>query len=124
VGGDGTVHEVANGLLRQGGAAAAALGVVPIGSGNDFAKLVGVYRHSPVRAVRRLVTSQTVPFDVGRAGAEYFVNSMGVGFGPAVIRNAERDARVVRLRIVLRPRRSRVRRLPSAASRDTSGRIF
>ena len=84
VGGDGTVHEVANGLLRQGGAAA--LGVVPIGSGNDFAKLVGVYRHSPVRAVRRLVTSQTVTFDVGRAGAEYFVNSMGVGFGPAVIR--------------------------------------
>ena len=84
VGGDGTVHEVANGLLRQGGAVA--LGVVPIGSGNDFAKLVGVYRHSPVRAVRRLVTSHTVPFDVGQAGGEYFVNSMGVGFGPAVIR--------------------------------------
>lgn len=84
VGGDGTVHEVANGLLRQGGAAA--LGVVPIGSGNDFAKLVGVFRHSPARAVRRLVTSQTMTFDVGRVGGEYFVNSMGVGFGPAVIR--------------------------------------
>jgi diacylglycerol kinase (ATP) len=84
VGGDGTVHEVANGLLRQG--RAVALGVVPIGSGNDFAKLVGVYRHSPERAVRRLVTAQTVTFDVGRAAGEYFVNSMGVGFGPAVIR--------------------------------------
>jgi diacylglycerol kinase (ATP) len=84
VGGDGTVHEVANGLLRHGGDVA--LGVVPIGSGNDFAKLVGVYRHSPVRAVRRLVTARTVPFDAGRVGDEYFVNSMGIGFGPAVVR--------------------------------------
>jgi diacylglycerol kinase (ATP) len=84
VGGDGTVHEVANGLLRHGGAVT--LGVVPIGSGNDFAKLVGVYRHSPVRAVRRLVTAGTATFDAGRVGDEYFVNSMGFGFGPAVVR--------------------------------------
>ncbi len=84
VGGDGTVHEVANGLLRHGGDVT--LGVVPIGSGNDFAKLVGVYRHSPARAVRRLVTARTVSFDVGRVGDEYFVNSMGFGFGPAVVR--------------------------------------
>ncbi|PYO90238.1 MAG: hypothetical protein DMD66_03290, partial [Gemmatimonadetes bacterium] len=46
VGGDGTVHEVANGLLCSD--ADAALGVVPIGSGNDFAKLVGVYGHDPL----------------------------------------------------------------------------
>ncbi|HET7295700.1 MAG TPA: diacylglycerol kinase family protein [Gemmatimonadales bacterium] len=84
VGGDGTVHEVANGLLGHGGDAA--LGVVPIGSGNDFAKLVGVYRHAPVRAVRRLVTARTATFDAGSVGAEYFVNSMGLGFGPAVVR--------------------------------------
>jgi len=84
VGGDGTVHEVANGLLRHG--SDVTLGVVPIGSGNDFAKLVGVYRHSPVRAVRRLVTARTATFDAGRVGDEYFVNSMGFGFGPAVVR--------------------------------------
>src|SRR6266508_7041233 len=40
VGGDGTVHEVANGLLRT--KTDAALGVVPAGSGNDFAKMVGL----------------------------------------------------------------------------------
>jgi len=84
VGGDGTVHEVANGLLSHG--SDAALGVVPIGTGNDFAKLVGVYRHSPTRAVRRLVTAQTAAFDVGRALGEYFVNSMGFGLGPEVVR--------------------------------------
>src|SRR5256885_17169599 len=58
------------------------LGVVPIGTGNDFAKLVGLYRHSPERAVRRLVTARVVAFDVGRALGEDFGNSIGFGFGP------------------------------------------
>jgi len=84
VGGDGTVHEVANGLLSVG--SEAALGVVPIGSGNDFAKLVGVYRHDPARAVARLVTAAAQRFDAGRVLDEWFVNSMGFGFGPAVVR--------------------------------------
>jgi len=84
VGGDGTVHEVANGLLQGGGAAS--LGVVPIGSGNDFAKLVGLYRHSPVRAVQRLVTARTEEFDAGHVLGEYFVNSVGFGFGAEVVR--------------------------------------
>jgi len=84
VGGDGTVHEVANGLLAAEGQAA--LGVIPIGSGNDFAKLVGVYGHDPVRAVARLVTGSIRRFDVGRVLGEYFVNSVGFGFGPVVVR--------------------------------------
>jgi YegS/Rv2252/BmrU family lipid kinase len=84
VGGDGTVHDVANGMLRH--ATTAALGVVPVGTGNDFAKLLGVYRHNPVRAVKRLVSARVRRFDVGRAGDEYFVNSLGVGFGPEVLR--------------------------------------
>ena len=91
VGGDGTVHEVANGLLRS--ASDAALGVVPFGSGNDFAKLVGVYGHDPRRAVARLVTARSHRFDAGRvesgpgakADAEWFVNSVGFGFAPAVV---------------------------------------
>jgi len=84
VGGDGTVHEVANGLLSA--RSTATLGVVPIGSGNDFAKLLGVYRHDPARAVARLVTAAPRRFDVGRVLDEWFVNSMGFGFGPAVVR--------------------------------------
>jgi diacylglycerol kinase (ATP) len=87
VGGDGTVHEVANGLLRCGGTAT--LGVVPIGTGNDFAKLVGTYRHDPVRAVARLVGAVARRFDVGRVLDEYFVNTMGLGFGPEVVRARE-----------------------------------
>ena len=84
VGGDGTVHDVANGMLRHN--AATTLGVIPVGTGNDFAKLVGMYRHAPVRAVARLVSARAERFDVGRVGDEYFVNSMGFGFGPEVVR--------------------------------------
>src|SRR5207249_4680611 len=62
------------------------LGVVPIGTGNDFAKPVGLYGHAPVRAVQRLVTARPVAFDVGRVFDEYFVNSAGVGFGAEVVR--------------------------------------
>jgi YegS/Rv2252/BmrU family lipid kinase len=84
VGGDGTAHEVANGLLRAD--SEAALGVVPAGSGNDFAKLLGVHGLSPTEAVARLVTAKSRRFDVGRIFDEWFVNSAGFGFGPAVVR--------------------------------------
>ncbi len=83
-GGDGAVHEVANGLLAA--RSDAALGVVPIGSGNDFAKLVGVYRHAVPRAVARLATAAVQRFDAGRVLDEYFVNTLGFGFGAAVVR--------------------------------------
>jgi len=102
VGGDGTVHEVANGLLRSPGGADVALGVVPIGSGNDFAKLVGAYGHSPVRAVRRLVTAQTARFDAGLVCEEYFVNSVGFGFGPEVVRVRNAMPGLSGFRLVLR----------------------
>jgi len=88
VGGDGTVHEVANGLLRTD--AGTALGVVPVGSGNDFAKLLGMYGHDPARAVARIVTAQSRRFDAGRVLGEWFVNSVGFGFGPAVVRARNR----------------------------------
>jgi diacylglycerol kinase (ATP) len=84
VGGDGTVHEVANGLLRHG--ADAAVAIVPVGTGNDFAKLLGLSGCDPARAVRRLTSGQRRRFDVGRVLDEYFVNSMGFGFGAEVVR--------------------------------------
>ncbi len=92
VGGDGTVHDVANGLL--GCAAETALGVVPVGSGNDFAKLVGMYGHDPARVVARLVTARLRRFDAGRVLDEWFVNSVGFGFGPAVVQMRNRMPRL------------------------------
>ena len=85
VGGDGTVHEVANGLIAAD--SGAALGVVPLGSGDDFAKVVGTFRLAPAAAVARIVTAAPRRVDVGRTCGEYFVNSCGFGFGPAVVRS-------------------------------------
>lgn len=79
VGGDGTVHEVANGILNAGGTTSPALGVVPQGTGNDFAKLVGTHRASPREAVRRIAKGKPARFEVGEAWGECFVNSLGIG---------------------------------------------
>lgn len=86
VGGDGTVHEVANGLLTRGPGAVPPLGVVPVGTGNDFAKMTGTARLAPREAVRALAAGSTRQFDVGQVWGEYFVNSIGVGLDADVAR--------------------------------------
>ena len=90
-GGDGTVHEVANGLLRAG-RADVALAVLPVGSANDYAHGLGLaadWWERPDAAVR------PAPVDVGVArgpgGREcFFVNNLGIGLTGAVALEAER----------------------------------
>ncbi len=86
VGGDGTVHEVANGLLTRGGPAIPALGVVPAGTGNDFAKMTYTARVAPGAAIASLAAGTTRRFEVGLAWGEYLVNSLGVGLDAVVAR--------------------------------------
>lgn len=86
-GGDGTIHEVANGLLTSG--TAAALAVIPFGTGNDFAKLVpGANSIDGACAV--IARGSLARFDAGHAawdsGAEFFVNAMGTGIDVEVVR--------------------------------------
>jgi diacylglycerol kinase (ATP) len=84
-GGDGTAHEVANGIL-QSGRADAVFGVWPVGSANDLAYTLGTDVWWARRAENP--TTAVVPIDVGRvsvAGRErYFVNCCGVGFNGMV----------------------------------------
>lgn len=97
-GGDGTVHEVANGLLEAApagdGATRPALGTIPIGTGNDFAKLLGVSKLPPERAARVMAGAEVRVFDVGRVIGEYFDNSLGIGFDAEVARQANRTKRL------------------------------
>jgi YegS/Rv2252/BmrU family lipid kinase len=90
-GGDGTIHDVANGLLCS--ATRVPLAVIPSGTGNDFAKLIpgaqtrrGAYQIIADPALR--------DFDVGFAqwpgAAEYFVNGMGTGIDVEVVRQIHR----------------------------------
>jgi diacylglycerol kinase (ATP) len=89
-GGDGTANEVINGLMAasQNGTAPR-LGVIPAGSGSDFASGIGLPANLQ-EACHRIAHSQSKPIDIGRvtvAGQEprYFGNVVGVGFDGAVL---------------------------------------
>jgi len=88
VGGDGTVHEVVNGLMRVPADQRPMLGVVPLGSGNDFACGVGLPAN-PHEALRLALTAPPRLVDVMRVtdehGREEFVdNTIGIGFDAIV----------------------------------------
>lgn len=84
VGGDGTVHEVANGLLRLPGPIPR-LAVIPIGTGNDFARSVEIPAH--LRAAVEVATNgsgRTRVVDAARCSDRYFVVLAGTGFAARV----------------------------------------
>jgi len=91
LGGDGTAHEAANGILRADVADRPPLAVVPAGTGNDFAKLCGTAADGPQTAIARLARGSVRRLDVGEAWGEFFLNSAGVGFDADV---AERLTRL------------------------------
>ena len=87
-GGDGTVNAVAGAVAGTG----AALGVLPIGTLNHFAKDVGI----PLRledAVRTLFTGRVINVDVGEVNGRVFVNNSGTGVYPHLVREREEQQR-------------------------------
>jgi diacylglycerol kinase (ATP) len=95
VGGDGTVHEVVDGLMRAGVAGQVELAVLPLGTGRDFARSLRIPRRLDAAiAVARSGRVRTV--DVGRATytAEgrsveaYFANFAGAGISGGIARRA------------------------------------
>jgi len=85
IGGDGTLSEVARGLLSVP-AAVTVLGVVPLGTGNDFIKSAGLPRDW--RAACRRLASGCTPrrIDAGRVNGRWFINGVGFGFDAAIAR--------------------------------------
>lgn len=104
VGGDGTLHEVLNGLVtlpddgdvRGGGASERPLlGAIPVGSGNDYVKMLDVSRADPRLAALSLLDGRPIAVDVGLlegagtrdstgpARPELFLNNLGLAFAGA-----------------------------------------
>lgn len=87
-GGDGTVHEVINGLMQIAPEKRPILGIIPLGSGNDFAHILDL----PTEATQAFIACfngqphaldlASVKSDDGRL--EYFNNTIGIGFDAAV----------------------------------------
>jgi YegS/Rv2252/BmrU family lipid kinase len=90
MGGDGTVHEVVNGLMQVPETKRPVLGVVPIGSGNDFAYSIGVPKKSDHALLHALRSETVSPIDIGvltelQSGRkEFFDNTVGAGFDAVV----------------------------------------
>ncbi len=86
-GGDGTVHEVVNGLFKVTHKPSIALGILPLGSANDFARGCGITPRNPLKALRFAATAEPRMIDVGRINDIYFVNACIIGFGAEVTFN-------------------------------------
>ncbi len=79
VGGDGTSHEVVNGLIGS----SVVFGVVPCGSGNDFPKAASIPLDTML-AIETVFSGRERPFDIGKLGDSYFINGLGIGLDGAV----------------------------------------
>lgn len=87
-GGDGTVNAVAGVLVGSD----TALGILPMGTLNHFAKDVGI----PIdleAAVRNVFTGQVTKVDVGEVNGRVFVNNSGIGFYPHIVRQRAEQQR-------------------------------
>lgn len=76
-GGDGTVNEVVNGLAELD--VRPQLGVIPVGTTNDFARAISIPRDNILTAVDALLAGEARAIDIGRVNGHYFVNIAGGG---------------------------------------------
>ncbi len=99
VGGDGTLHEVANGVLDAD--ARTPVGFVGVGTGGDFRRTLGI-EHRLDAYVEAIAAGQETAVDAGRVryrapdgstGSRWFVNVLSAGMGGLVDRHVARSSR-------------------------------
>ena len=99
VGGDGVVNEVVNGLMANGKAVRpqAALGIIPCGTGNDLARMLGLPRDTLATARHLAQSKQSRLIDIGevvfthegKSQLRYFANDADLGFAADVVARLE-----------------------------------
>lgn len=76
-GGDGTIYEVVNGLA--GHEFRPKLGIIPVGTTNDFARALRISTKSVLDAADIIAGGLTIPIDIGQMNDRYFINIAGGG---------------------------------------------
>jgi len=88
VGGDGSVHEVVNGILSSG--SRVPLGIVGAGSGNDFAWNTLKLPRDPEHSIDKAFNGQLIKVDAGIVNGTYFANSFSIGLDADIAVAADR----------------------------------
>lgn len=83
-GGDGTLNEVVNGVMTARTHGRVSVGVVPYGTGNDFATTCGVVSKDPLAALRAILELAPQRIDLGKTNGRYFINAATGGI-PATV---------------------------------------
>lgn len=93
-GGDGTIFEVINGLKQNSSQKKIPFGVIPVGTGNAYARDLGLQSDKLIEAVAAIRNYKTMPTDIGHIKTQnedfYFANIMGFGFVTDVARTAHK----------------------------------
>ncbi|MEU6129006.1 diacylglycerol kinase [Saccharopolyspora sp. NPDC047091] len=85
-GGDGIVNLALQAVAGTG----TPFAVIPSGTGNDHARMLGVPRHDPIAAARVLLDGVARPIDLGRAGDRWFGTVFAGGFDAKVTERTNR----------------------------------
>ena len=93
LGGDGVIHEVVNGLMGLPTQRRPQLGVIPLGSGNDYARTLDMPKNDVEGAFARLVRGRARELEVGRVNGTHFMETLSFGLDAAIaIDTTERRA--------------------------------
>ena len=82
-GGDGTINEIVNGVLAADTSPGMAIGILPLGTANDFARGCGLPL-DPYEALKLASQREPVAIDIPSANGVYFANVASGGFGAEV----------------------------------------
>ncbi|NOT75181.1 MAG: diacylglycerol kinase family lipid kinase [Cyclobacteriaceae bacterium] len=98
-GGDGTLHQVINGVLKSNSTDLPLVGLIPLGSANDFARTCSL-TSDPKKIIALLKSNQPKLTDIGKiecldpsgkSTLRYFINACSVGMGPAVVMKLQKS---------------------------------
>ena len=83
-GGDGSINEVLNGLMKVPKEKRPVLAILPLGTANDFATACQI-PFLPLEALRLAVEGEVYPVDIVKANERYFLNVASGGFGAQIV---------------------------------------
>ncbi|MFC1662588.1 diacylglycerol/lipid kinase family protein [Patescibacteria group bacterium] len=89
-GGDGTVYEIINGIVNQD----VQFGIIPLGSGNDFAQALG-YGKNLKKNIKILLQGNKHKVDLGKVNGQYFINNVSIGFDAVVAKTFNKGKNIM-----------------------------